>query len=138
MTKTYIELTETSNQKWFKWSKDWLHYYVFSAGDEKREATGVIYWALCYSNEETFNQKLEGERVDADFIASIKEFTKEDKSRLGWMLFKNEEKKAYFVNLYDNEMKTPEKNYDKLLVLTETEYREKPQAATAPAGEANF
>jgi len=41
------------------------------------------------------------------------------------MIFDNDNKQSFFVNIYDNAMKTPEKDYDKLLVLTEAEWREK-------------
>lgn len=132
MQKTYIDLYETSNKKWFKGTKDWINYYLFSAGDERKNNDGIIYWCLGYKDIEKFNAKLNWEKVDADYITSIKEFNKNWKTRLWGMFFMNDDRKAYFVNLYENDMKTPDKEYDKQLVLTETEYREK---AIAPAKE---
>lgn len=89
-----------------------------------------------YKNEETFKQKLSGEKVDADLIASIKEHESEKGARYGWMMFDNENKQAFFVNVYDNDMRTPDKDYDKLLVIKETERREK-ETPTA-SGDAPF
>lgn len=126
MNKTYINLKAIENQKWFTWEKDSKNYLVVPASDEKAASTGTLFWAFVYNNQETFNEKMAGKRVDADRIASIKEFSKEGKTWLWGMMFDNENKKAYFVNLYDNEMRTPDKDFDKLLVLTETERREKP------------
>lgn len=125
MQKTYIDLYETSNKKWFKGTKDGINYYLFSAGDERRNADWIIYWCLWYKDADKFNAKLNWEKVDADYITSIKEFNKNGKNRLWGMFFMNDERKAFFVNLYENDMKTPDKEYDKQLVLTETEYREK-------------
>jgi SOS-response transcriptional repressor LexA len=51
-------------------------------------------------------------------------------------MFSNETKQAFFVNVYDNDMKTPDKNYDKLLIVKETEWREKGESA--PAANAPF
>jgi SOS-response transcriptional repressor LexA len=41
------------------------------------------------------------------------------------MIFDNGNKQAFFVNVYDNDMKTPDKDYDKLIIVKETERREK-------------
>jgi hypothetical protein len=42
------------------------------------------------------------------------------------MLFDNDNKKAYFVNVYSNDTKGPGKDHDFMLVVKETEYRERP------------
>ena len=58
-------------------------------------------------------------------VASIKDRSNDKGSWLWGMLFDNEEKKAYFLNMWDNTFKSPGKDNDKYLSLTETEYRER-------------
>jgi len=48
------------------------------------------------------------------------------------MLFDNPNKKAFFITLYNNEMKAPGKEHDKLIILKETEYREMPKKEESP------
>lgn len=136
MEKTYIHLMFNEWKKWFTWEKDGKYYYVVPAGDAKSAATGVLFRCFIYHTKEAFDEKLSGKYVDADQIASIKEFHKNDKTRLWGMLFDNPNKKAFFINLYDNDMRSPDKNYDKLLVLAETEWREK--STPAVEGEKPF
>ena len=40
------------------------------------------------------------------------------------MLFNRDAKTAHYVNLYDNTTPSPEKDYDKLIILKQAEYRE--------------
>ena len=47
------------------------------------------------------------------------------------MLFNKDEKKAWYVNLYDNIAPSPEKNYSKLIVIKQAEYREKVDSVAA-------
>ena len=80
--------------------------------------------------KEAFDKKCAGERVDADLIASIKDRSNDKGSWLWGMLFDNENKKAYFINMWDNSFKSPGKDNDKYISLTETEYRERPTTNT--------
>lgn len=134
--KIYVNLKETENKKGFSWEKWWQYYYVFPASEEMFNSKWIVYRALMYTNKENFDKKVAGERIDADLISSVKEH-QNDKGTWYWgMMFNNDTRQAFFVNIYDNEMKTPEKNYDKLLVINETEWREK--GTSTPATEAPF
>lgn len=122
MDKTYIELYEASNWKWFKGEKNWNYYYLFPAGDT---TMGVLYRMLVFDNEEDYNKRLTGERIDAKQIVGIKEMHGDKWIWYSGMLFNREEKKAWYVNLYDNTAPSPEKNYQKLVILKQAEYRER-------------
>lgn len=128
--KKFVPLTEKN--KWFAWEKDWRYYYVFNAWEEALRTKWVVYRCLVYFNQDDFNKKLEWEKIDADLISSIKERNNDKGTWLSWMIFDNDNKQSFFVNIYDNAMKTPEKDYDKLLVLTEAEWREKWESSDKP------
>jgi hypothetical protein len=51
------------------------------------------------------------------------------------MLFDRDQKKAWYVNLYDNVAPSPEKNYSKLIVIKAAEYRERTDAVAAQRAE---
>lgn len=122
MDKTYIELYETESKKWFKWTKNNQYYYLFPAGNT---TSGVVYRMLVFDNEDDYQRRLTGERVDAKQIVGIKEMHNDEKIWYSWMLFNRDEKKAWYVNLYDNTAPSPEKNYQKLVIIKPAEYRER-------------
>lgn len=129
--KIYVNLNQTSNKKWFSGEKWWQYFYVFPSSEEALASKGIAFRCLVYNNKETFDKKLAWERIDADLIASIKEHNSDKGLWYGGMMFDNSNKQAFFVNVYDNDMKTPDKDYDKLLVVKETERREKGTAVAA-------
>lgn len=123
MEKLFIELFKTD--KWRKGEKDETYYYMFETSPQTAAEKGVVYWVLYFNNKDNYEKKLAGERdVTADGIIGIKEKPGENGIWYSGMKFDNENKKAFYVNLYDNNMKDPAKQYDKLLVMKEAEYRE--------------
>jgi hypothetical protein len=131
---TYVELNQAPSGKAWTGTKDGQYYWVFQSRDEQYQANGTLYWLLVYNDEEKYNRKIAGERLDADLMASIKEKTssRDGSTWLGGMVFDNPNKKAFFVNLQFNEAKSEDKNFDALLSIKETEFREKGES-TAPA-----
>lgn len=129
--KIYVNLKQTANKKWFSGEKWWQFFYVFPASEEALSSKGIAYRCLVYNSEEIFKQKVAWERVDADLIASIKEHQSDKWLWYGGMMFDNTNKQAFFVNVYDNDMRTPDKDYDKLLIIKETERREKGTVAAS-------
>ena len=122
MDKTYIELFETSSKKGFQGKKDWNFYYLFPSQDTTR---GVVYWMLVFDNESDFDKRNAGERIDAKQIVGIKEMNGDKWPWYSGMLFDRDNKQAWYVNLYENTAPSPEKNYQKLIILKQAEYRER-------------
>lgn len=126
MEKIYVDFFTVGNNS-FKGEKNGHYYYLFPTSAEK-QMEWVLYWLLVFKSKENFDARMKWEKVDADMIAGIKERTNEQWTWLWWMLFDNEEKKAFFISLFDNNMVAPGKEHAKTLVLKETDYREKPEA----------
>lgn len=125
--KVYVNLFLKGKNN-YTGSKDGKYYYVFPSGkDNDNVVWGILYYVLVFRDESTFNKKCAGERVNADMVSSIKlkEDEKTGRTWLSGMLFDNVEKKAYFLGMWDNTFKSPGKDNDKYLSLTETEYRER-------------
>ncbi len=127
--RVYINLYKKGNDN-FTGEKDGKFFYVFPSSPERQMTSDIVYWLLVFNTKEAFDKKCAGERVDADMIASIKDRSNDKGSRLWGMLFDNENKKAYFINMWDNSFKSPGKDNDKYISLTETEYRERPTTNT--------
>lgn len=127
--RVYINLYKKGENN-FTWEKDGRYFYVFPSSPERQMTSDIVYWVLVFNNKEAFDKKCNGDRVDADMIASIKDRSNDKGSWLWWMLFDNENKKAYFLNMWDNSFKAPGKDNDKYLSLTETEYRERPTTSS--------
>lgn len=123
--RVYINLYKKGNDN-YHGEKDGKFFYVFPSSPERQMTSDIVYWVLVFNTKEAFDKKMAGERVDADMIASIKDRSNDKWSWLWGMLFDNENKKAYFLNMGDNSFKAPGKDNDKYLSLTETEYRERP------------
>ena len=121
--KTYVDLFWIKSNS-FKGEKDGLFFNVFPTSDE-HQAKGTLYRCAVYDNQEDYEKNLAWERINSKFFFGIKERWEGENMRLSWMLFKEEEKKSYFVNMYDNKLKQPGKEHDKLLILKEAERREK-------------
>lgn len=128
MDKIYIELKETDSKKGFGWGKNWNYYYLFPATDTSK---GVVYRMLVFDNEEDYSKRLKGDRIDAKQIVGIKEMVSDKGPWYSGMLFNRDEKQAWYVNLYDNTTPSPEKNYEKLVILKQAEYREKTDSVEA-------
>ena len=140
MDKTYIELYESASKKGFEGKKNWNFYYLFPANDVSK---GVVYWMLVFDNEEDYAKRIAWERGDAKQIVWIKEMNGDKWPWFSGMLFNRDEKKAWYVNLYDNTAPSPEKNYDKMIVIKQAEYRERTETGveasrTAVETEGNF
>jgi len=128
MNKEFVNLFTLKNDN-HHWEANGKFYYLFPAWAEK-QMEGIRYRMLIFDNEADYKTRLDGkEKVDAKMICSIKEKSNDKGTWLGWMLFDRDNKKAFFVNLYDNNMKAPGKEHDKLIVLKETERRELPKKA---------
>lgn len=123
METIYVELQ--ANWKFLVGEKNGKHYCMFDATDEQKATKGTMYRVLVFNDGETLSKKLAGERVDADQICWIKEMTGENGTRFSGILFNNDEKRAFFVNVYENKTKGPGSEYDKLLKLKETEWKER-------------
>lgn len=103
------------------------YFYSWATSPEKFAETGVAYWTSVYFSQEDFNKKMAWDRdIKSDLMAGIKEKNSDKGVWYGGMLFDNANKKAYFVNLYNNDTPAPGKDHDKMLVVKETEYRERP------------
>ena len=125
--KVYVNLFLKGKNN-YTGSKDGKYYYVFPSSKDNETVRGdVLYWVLVFRDEATFNKKCAWERVDADMVSSIKEKVDEKtgKTWLSGMLFDNVEKKAYFLGMWDNTIKSPGRDNDKWISLKETEYRER-------------
>ena len=105
--------------------KDGKYYYVFPATSKDGVARKSLYYLLVFKDKANFDKKCAGERINADLIAWIWEKEKDWRTWLWGMLSDDGEKKSYWIGLYDNKLKSPGKDNDKLLTLTETEYRER-------------
>lgn len=127
--KVYINLYKKGDDN-FIWEKDGKYFYVFPSSQERQLTSDIVYWVLVFKNKDTFDKKCNWERVDADLIASIKERSNERGTYLSGMLFDNDEKTAFFINMWDNSFKSPGKDNDKYLALTEAEYRERTTSST--------
>ena len=121
--KTYVELTKQSGWT-FTWNKDWLYYKMFLASEE-HQLGGTIYRCAVYNNQEDFFKSVSWERIDSTYFLWIKERGEWADTWLSGMLFMEDKKQSFFVNLYDNKLKQPGKEHDKLLILKEAEWREK-------------
>lgn len=122
--RVYINLYKKGNDN-YTGEKDGKYFYVFPSSPERQMTSDIVYWILVFRDKAQFDRKCAGERVDADMIASIKDRSNDKGHWLWWMLFDNDEKKAFFINMWDNSFKSPGKDNDKYLSLTETEYRER-------------
>lgn len=122
--RVYINLYKKGKDN-FTWEKDGKYFYVFPASQDHQVINDIVYWVLVFRDKVQFDKKCWGERVNADMIASIKDKSNDKGHWLWGMLFDNEEKKAYYLNMWDNSFKAPGKDNDKYLSLTETEYRER-------------
>ena len=125
MEKLFIELYETENKKWFKWEKNDNYYYLFKANDN---AKGVVYWMLVFDNKADYEKRLTWERIDAKQIVWIREMHWDKWMWYSGMLIDSAIKKSWYVNLYDNTTPSPDKPHDKMIILKEAEYREKPKS----------
>ena len=132
MDKIYVELFEADSKKGFYWTKNDQYYYLFPANDVTK---GVVYRMLVFDNQADFDKRMAGERIDAKQIVWIKEMNWEKWIWYSWMLFDRDQKKAWYVNLYDNVAPSPEKNYSKLIVIKAAEYRERTDAVAAQRAE---
>lgn len=127
----YVEMKKEFNGKSYRGkSKDGTNYLLIQAKEEKYQQDGTVYWLLGYTSEEKYQQKLAGERVDADIITAIKE----RKGQTGdpWYsgaIFDNKNKTAHYINLY--QPREQKEGVDLLLAFKPTEYKEyKPKAQT--------
>lgn len=127
--RVYINLYKKGKDN-FTWEKDGKYFYVFPASQDHQVINDIVYWVLVFRDKVQFDKKCGGERVNADMVASIKDRSNDKGHWLWGMLFDNEEKKAYFLNMWDNSFKAPGKDNDKYLSLTETEYRERVTSTT--------
>lgn len=123
MDKTFIELYASDNWKGFQWEKNSSYYYLFPSNDNTK---GVVYRMLVFDNKDDFEKRLTGERIDAKQIVGIKEMHGDRGIWYSGILFDRDNKKAWYVNLYENTTPSPEKKHDKMIVLKQAEYREQP------------
>ena len=127
--RVYINLYKKGKDN-FTWEKDGKYFYVFPASQDHQVINDIVYRVLVFRDKIQFDKKCAGERVNADMVASIKDKSNDKGHWLWGMLFDNEEKKAFFLNMWDNSFKAPGKDNDKYLSLTETEYRERVTSTT--------
>jgi len=121
--KTYIELTKSSGGT-FTWAKDGLFFKMFLASEEHQQKW-TIYRCAVYDDQTNFDKSMWWERIDSTYFLWIKERWEGEEVRLSGMLFKEDKKQSFFANLYDNKLKQPGKEHDKMLILKEAERREK-------------
>ena len=131
--RVYVNLYKKNEDNYY-WEKDWLYFYLIPSRLEY-QAQDIIYWVCVYKSKDKFDKRMDPdnkEKIEADIFWSIKERSSEKGIWYWWVLFDNVDKKAYFLNLYDNTLKWPDSksNNDKTLTLTETEYRERPTPST--------
>jgi len=113
--------------KCFTWKRDGKFFYLFPTSDVKYAETQVAYWMLVFDNEDDWLKKIWGDRdVKAQGVVGIKEKVKDNwDSWLWWMMFDNDNKRTWFVNLYESTFNKPGEEVNKYLVIKETEYRER-------------
>lgn len=111
----------------FIWEKDGKYYYLFPTSDVKYAETQIAYWMLVFGDKESWEKKVNWDRdVKATTVVWIKERVADDwHSRLSWMMFDNENKKAWYVNLNDSTFNNPGEEAKKYLAIKEAEYRER-------------
>lgn len=135
--KKVVAFVNLYKQDWkedsFYWEKDWRFYYVFPTSEEWKSKQ-VYYRVAVFDDKDQFEKRRAWERVDWKLFFGI--WMKQSKNNpentwLWGMIFDDENKKAYFVNLKDNTFKKEWRNHDKYLQLTETEYREKKEVDTS-------
>ena len=136
--RIYISLYKIGDDI-YVWEKDWKYFYIFPASKKNKSRTitwdfiyklddyiihwNVIYWLLVFNSKEIFDKRVSGEKVDADMVATIKARRNDRWGWLVWMLFDNKNRKAYFIDLTDDNSKW-DNNCDRCLILIETIYKE--------------
>lgn len=113
--------------KSFIWEKDGKYYFLFPTSDIKYAETQIAYWMLVFDDKDARTKKINWDRdVKALTVVWIKERSADDwHSWLSWMMFDNENKKAWYVNLNDSTFGKPGEEVKRYLSIKEAEYRER-------------
>ncbi len=120
--KTYINLFKSG--RWFKGSDktNKFNAYLFEANPEKQDE-GIMFWVLFYATKEELADKVAGKDPEVKKVLSIKEKTWEYWTFLSWVYIDDVSEEVFWVNLYDNDKKKGENDYDKVIIMKEAEFR---------------
>jgi len=124
--KFYLSTVQENKQ--YKWTGENLYVFIDYPKTEQLQAKGIEYFVNFYADEDNYRKALEGNRKDSIKIMSCPLFAKTTKAwkpYYGWVLRDDENKKAWFISLFDNEFKKPGSEADKVLSLQAAEYRER-------------
>jgi len=120
--KTYINLY-----------KDWRAYYgsdktkkfnccMFEANAERKDE-GIEFWVLFYDSAEKLADKKQNKDPDPYKVISIKSKDGKFWNFLSWVYIDDDKKEVFWANLYENNQKKSETDYDQLIIMKEAEFR---------------